>query len=332
MATIDIEKKPIAISGHSIELEQLVFELDSDLKKGLSQDEAAERLEKYGINVIPKPKQSFWQVYLAPLLNTLIVIYLIMTTFILLLAVIYLLIDPSNTSIWITALQWIVIVVVNFGIAIIQQARAQKKIEALHKMAAPEARVIRDGKEIEIPTEVVVPGDIIRIAQGDKIPADSRVIKSSSLRVNESSLTGESVPATKVETGEAALAEDITIGDRKNMLYNGTFCTMGSGMAIVVNTGGNTEFGKISLELEELNTGDIPIRQKVNTIGNYLAFGMLIVFTMLIIYQGAVILNRLEDGELSFDKPVVLLGEIIFSLSNIIIKAMSVVPINIPLL
>ncbi|MCK5611395.1 hypothetical protein KAR91_56515, partial [Candidatus Pacearchaeota archaeon] len=174
MATNDIEKKPDAISGHSIELDKLVVELDSDLKKGLAQEEATERLEKYGINVIPKPKQSFWQVYLAPLLNTLIVIYLIMTTFILILAVVYFLIEPSNPSIWITALQWIVIVVVNFGIAIIQQARAQKKIEALHKMAAPEARVLRDGKEIEIPTEEVVPGDIIRIAQGDKIPADSR--------------------------------------------------------------------------------------------------------------------------------------------------------------
>ena len=332
MATIDVEKKPAAISGHSIELDKLVSQLDTNLEKGLSQEEAAKRLEQYGINVIPKPKQSFWQVYLAPLLNTLIVIYLIMTSFILLLALFYLFINPEDTSIWITALQWIVIVGVNFLIAIIQQARAQKKIEALHKMAAPEARVFRDGKESEIPTDEVVPGDVIRIAQGDKIPADSRLIKSSSLRVNESSLTGESVPVTKVESGEASFDLDTPIGDRKNMLFNGTFATMGSGRALVVNTGGNTEFGKISLELEELNTGDIPIRQKVNVIGNYLAFGMLVVFTMLIIYQGAVILKKIEDGLIPIDNPIILIGEIIFSLSNIIIKAMSVVPINIPLL
>ncbi len=332
MPTNDIEMKPAAISGHSIELEELVINLDTNLEKGLSQEEAEKRLENFGLNIIPKPKQSFWQVYLAPLLNTLIVIYLIMTAFILFLALIYLLINPKDTSIWITAAQWILIVGVNFLIAIIQQARAQKKIEALHKMAAPEARVIRGGTESEIPTEQVVPGDLIKIAQGDKIPADSRVIKSSSLRVNESSLTGESVPTTKVETGETAYPEDTPIGDRKNMLFNGTFATMGSGLALVVNTGGNTEFGKISLELEQLNTGDIPIRQKVNVIGNYLAFGMLIVFSMLIIYQGAVILDRLEEGELSFAEPIILIGEIIFSLSNIIIKAMSVVPINIPLL
>ncbi len=332
MATIEVDKKPAAISGHSIELDKLVLQLDSNLEKGLSQEEAAKRLEKYGINVIPKPKQSFWQVYLAPLLNTLIVIYLIMTAFILLLALVYLFINPEDTSIWFTALQWIIIVGVNFGIAIIQQARAQKKIEALHKMAAPEARVFRDGKEMEIPTDNVVPGDLIRITQGDKIPADSRIIKSSSLRVNESSLTGESVPATKVESGEAAFDTDTPIGDRKNMLFNGTFTTMGSGRALVVNTGGNTEFGKISLELEELNTGEIPIRQKVNVIGNYLAFGMLVIFAMLLIYQGAVILNEIEEGVIPTDEPIILIGVIIFSLSNIIIKAMSVVPINIPLL
>lgn len=327
-----MKKKPPAISGHSIALNKLVSQLETDLEKGLSQDDATKRLETYGLNVIPKPKQSFWQVYLAPLLNTLIVIYLVMTSLILVLALIYLVINPSDPSIWFTAIQWLVIVGVNFLIAIIQQARAQKKIEALHKLAAPEARVIREGKELEIPTDDVVPGDIIKISQGDKIPADSRIIRSSSLRVNESSLTGESVPATKMEMGEAAFAEDTPIGERKNMLFNGTFATMGSGMAMVVNTGGNTEFGKISLELEELNTGDIPIRQKVNVIGNYLAFGMLIVFCLLIIYQGAVILNELDEGQLTLEDPIQLIGVIIFSLSNIIIKAMSVVPINIPLL
>ncbi|MFX0124244.1 MAG: cation-transporting P-type ATPase, partial [Candidatus Hodarchaeota archaeon] len=136
MATIDIEQKPAAISGHSIELGKLVQDLDSNLEKGLSQEKAQKKLDIYGLNVIPKPKQSFWQVYLAPLLNTLIVIYLIMTSFIFLLAFFYLFIDPNDTSIWFTATQWIVIVGVNFLIAIIQQARAQKKIEALHKLAA----------------------------------------------------------------------------------------------------------------------------------------------------------------------------------------------------
>ena len=327
------ENSPSEIVGHSVNLKDLISQLKTDTEVGLSSQEANDRLIKYGRNAIPSPKQSFWKVYLAPLLNTLIVIYLLMTAFIVFLAVIYFLfIDPSDTSIWFTAIQWLIIVGINFLIAIIQQQRAQKQIEALHQLSAPSARVIREGKEIEISTEEVVPGDIILLVQGDKIPADSRIIKSSSFRVNESSLTGESVPSTKVEDGTDPFEKDTSIGERKNMVYNGTFVTMGTGRSVVVNTGGNTEFGKISLELAELNTGDIPIRQKVNTIGNYLAGGMLIVFSLLLIYQATVILDKIEKELIPTDDFVALAGNIIFELSNIIIKAMSVVPINIPLL
>ncbi len=331
MAVIDTEKK-LPISGHNPKLNELIKKLDANLESGLTNEEAKRRLKIYGLNVIPKPKQSFWQVYLAPLLNTLIVIYLIMTAIIVILALIYLFINPSNFSIWITAIQWLIIVGVNFLIAIIQQARAQKKIEALHKLAAPEARVFREGKEIEIETENVVPGDIIRIAQGDKIPADARILNSSALQINEASLTGESVPTEKFDDGTIGLSEDTPISERKNMLYNGTFATMGSGKALVVNTGGNTEFGKISLELEELNTGDIPIRSKVNAIGNYLIGGMLVVFTILVVYRGINILNLIANQDPRLKTPIDLIGFVIFELSTIIITAMSTVPINIPLL
>ena len=326
------EKLPVII-GHSRTLRELLTELETNVEIGLSSDEASKRREQYGENSIPQPKKSFWKVYLAPLMNTLIVIYLFMTFFILILAILYMLfIDPSDTSIWYTAIQWLLIVGGNFLIAIIQQQRAQKQIEALHKMSAPTARVIRDGKEIEIATEDVVPGDILILAQGDKIPADSRIIKSSSFRVNESSLTGESVPATKLESGEKPLEVDAPIGERKNMVYTGTFVTMGNSRLVVVNTGGRTEFGKISLELAELNTGEIPIRQKVNVIGNYLAGGVVIVFSLLLIYQATIILDQIENSLIDPNNPIQLMGVIIFSLSNLIIKAMSVVPINIPLL
>ncbi|MFX0184241.1 MAG: cation-translocating P-type ATPase, partial [Candidatus Hodarchaeota archaeon] len=329
MATIDVEKELPAINGHSIKLESLISDLDTNTETGLTQEEADKRLEKYGLNIIPKPKQSFWQVYLAPLLNTLIVIYLLMTGFITVLALFYLFLNPGDFQIWITAAQWLVIVGVNFAIAIVQQARAQKKIDALQKLAAPEARVIRDGKELEIDTEEVVPGDIIKLTQGDKIPADSRLIKSVSLRVNEASLTGESVPVNKFETGETTLKEDTPIAERKNMVYNGTFITFGSGQALVVNTGGRTEFGKISIELGELDTGEIPIRSKVNVIGNYLTGGMAIIFTLLLIYQSVLLFNNIIDTS---PTPMEIFRNIVFTLSTLIITAMSVVPINIPLL
>ncbi len=329
MATIDAEKEFPAINGHSIKFKTLISDLKTNPEIGLSQEEADKRLDEYGLNIIPKPKQSLWQVYLAPLLNTLIVVYLIMTGFITILALFYLFLNPGDFQIWFTAAQWLVIVGVNFTIAIVQQARAQKKIDALQKLAAPEARVLRDGKEWEISTEEVVPGDIIKLTQGDKIPADSRLIKSVSLRVNESSLTGESVPVSKFEIGETTLKEDTPISERKNMVYNGTFITFGSAQAVVVNTGGRTEFGKISLELEELNTGEIPIRSKVNVIGNYLTGGMAIVFTLLLIYQSVLLFNDFVETS---PGPIELIRNIVFTLSTLIITAMSVVPINIPLL
>lgn len=330
MATVDISGQTDAIKGHSIELKTLISMLKTDKETGITQDEAARRLEEFGPNEIPKPHQSFWQVYLAPLLNTLIVIYLAMTALICLLALVYLFINPKDTSIWWTAIQWLVIVGINFAIAIVQQARAQKKIEALQKLAAPAARVIRAGQVYEIDTSGLVPGDVIKIAQGDKIPADCRILRSSSLRVNEASLTGESVPANKEETGEKTLPEETPLGSHTNMVYNGTFVTMGTGTCLTVNTGGNTEFGKISRELGELNTGDIPIRAKVNVIGNYLTFGMVIVFSLLLVYQATIILGNIKDG--IYPNELALLGDVIFQFSNIIIKAMTVVPINIPLL
>ncbi|WP_455143131.1 cation-translocating P-type ATPase [Candidatus Hodarchaeum mangrovi] len=330
MTDIEIKKDVPRIIGHSMDLNLLITELKTNQTNGLTSQEAESRLKTYGLNQIPKPEQSFWKVYLAPLLNTLIVVYLIMTGLITFLALIYLILNPGDFQIWLTAAQWLIIVGVNFAIAIVQQARAQKKIEALQKLSAPSARVIRDSKEVEIQTEDVVPGDIIKISQGDKIPADSRIIKSNSLRINEASLTGESVPAHKTEDGLLVLNEDTPIGERKNMIYNGTFATFGSSLAVVVNTGGRTEFGKISLELEALNTGEIPIRSKVNMIGNYLTAGMAIIFSILLIYQGGILLSRLNSGQ--WDTPIEFFGEIVFILSTMIITAMSVVPINIPLL
>ncbi|MHA2295392.1 MAG: cation-translocating P-type ATPase [Candidatus Hodarchaeales archaeon] len=316
------------IIGHEMTLDMLVAKLNTVIDIGLSSKEAENRLEIHGPNAIPKPKQSFWKVYLAPLMNTLIVIYLIMTTLILVLAILYLFINPDDKSIWITAIQWAIIVGVNFIIAIIQQARAHKKIDALHKLSAPSARVVRNDNAIEIATEELVPGDIIKIAQGDRIPADARIVRASNLYVDESSLTGESVPVNKVDIGEKALPTDTPLSERNNVVFKDSFVTMGSGSAVVVKTGKDTIQGSISLELEELNTGDIPIRAKVNTIGNYLTAGMLIIFSLLAVYQGVIIFSRLSE----YENWIVFAGEIIFSLSTIIIKAMSVVPINIPLL
>ena len=128
-------------------------------------------------------------------------------------------------------------------------------------MTAPTSTVIRGGNKKEIDTRHIVVGDLMAINQGDKIPADARIIKSTVLEANEAALTGESEAVLKLEEGEAIDNPKLSIGDRKNMVYYGTYITMGNGTAIAVKTGGDTEIGKISQGLEEAGTSEIPIRQ-----------------------------------------------------------------------
>ncbi|MFX0204871.1 MAG: cation-translocating P-type ATPase [Candidatus Hodarchaeota archaeon] len=297
------------LQGHAIQLSQL-FDALSTSDKGLSSAEVESRLAKYGLNEIPKVKGSIWQVYLAPLFNWLITTYLVMTGILIILAITY----PDA---WSQVIMWLGIVAINFAIAIVQQSRAQKKLDALHKLAPAMTKTIRDYKVTEIPTEMLVPGDIIELAQGDRIAADARILKSNVFMVNEASLTGESVPITKVEDGEIVLEEDASISERKNMVYRGTFVQMGSAQAVVVDTGAQTEIGRIQTELSELNTGEIPLRDKVNTLGRALTIAAV---TFLLIQLVWLIISWDDEMELAEE------------LVNAVITSMSVMPINIPLL
>ncbi|MFW9995802.1 MAG: HAD-IC family P-type ATPase, partial [Candidatus Odinarchaeota archaeon] len=314
------------LNGYNQELTALVNEIGGNTSSGLSSEQVHQLQLAYGKNVLPKANQNFWKVYISPLFNKLITVYLVMSIAILGLGIVALLVDSSNGSIWITASQWIVIVTVNIIIALVQQMRAQKKLDALQKLTATKATVIRDHKEAEILAEELVPGDLILLKQGDKIPADARIIQATSLLVNEASLTGESQPALKVDSGEIYYTSDIAISEQHNMIFSGTFVVAGKARAIVVNTGCNTEFGQISAQLNELNTGDIPIRQKINEVGDYLIILMVAVFGILFFYQSLLLLQKISITDPSF------VGRSIINLTNIIITAMSVVPINIPLL
>ena len=304
------------IPGFDIPAEELFGQLSTDTKLGLSESESEKRLQTYGKNEIPKVKPSIIQVYIAPLMEVMIVVYLIMAGFLVILTI-------WNPGTLLQASQWVGIVALNFFIAIIQQARAQKKMDALQKLSAATSRVIRNGKTIEVETETLVPGDFIQLSQGDSIPADGRIINSSNFIVNEASLTGESVPVTKFENGLIALPRDTPIGERGNMIYRGTFVQLGNANAIVVNTGKNTQLGRISTDLAELNTGEIPLRKKVNTLGKYLSLGVILFLIIQIIYN---YIELSRTGDLHSSEAVVeaLVGSIVIS--------MSLMPINIPLL
>ena len=302
--------------GHEVPLPELVKLLKTSLERGLTTEEARQRLQVYGPNAIPKVKRNWFRVYIAPLLEWLITMYIIMTIVLLVLSI-------WSREVLSQAIQWSVFVIANFAIAILQQYRAQKKIEALHRLAAPTSTVIRDGAVDEIDAMELVPGDIIELRQGDRIPADARIIESNNFMVNEASLTGESVPITKTESGEVVLEKDSPIAERVNMVFSGTYVQFGSARALVVRTGPHTEIGRISRELAELNTGDIPLRQKVNQLGKYLTMLMFLFLIISVWFQISTLPGNNPFGDIN---------KLAQRLSVSIITSMAVMPINIPLL
>ena len=308
------------VNYHSLPLEEVFDTLRVDRKVGLSTEEAKTRLHEYGANSIPRFKGAFWQVYIAPILNWLITIYIISSFALITIAFLF----PSEENSMSSATLWLAVVSVNAIVAMVQQFRAQKKLEALEKLSAGEARVIRDGKEASISPLDIVPGDIIKLEQGDKIPADARIISSSNLMANEASLTGESVPAMKSE--DAHVAEDAVLTDRSNMVYFGTYIATGMATVATTATGGQTEIGKIQGTLEELNTGDIPLRRKVNRLAKYLGISAIILMSVSVIWQ-VFVYPSLHGDPFNFD-----LQYLSERIGEGITSAMTIMPINIPLL
>ncbi|MCP4761861.1 MAG: cation-transporting P-type ATPase [archaeon] len=292
---------------YATELEEIYKKMNTNPNKGLSQVEAVNRLEKNGPNEIPKASKGFIRIYLAPLFNWLIVIYLIGALILYFFTAFSPDVDADMSNIYTT----LIIVAINMIVAIFQQYRATKKLNALRELSAPKTIIIRDGERKEILSKEVVVGDLLVLNQGDKIPADARIIQSSNLELNEASLTGESEPAKK-NNGKSLKNEEISIGARANMVFFGTFIVLGNGTAIIVKTGVDTEIGKISHELEEAGTGNIPIQEKMNNFGKYL--GLLIVFFWVI----ALIITWIIHGE----------WDVVTSLT----AAMDLMPLNIPLL
>ncbi len=298
----------MAENFYNLTLEKIYQKFQTDPKIGLGVQKAEIKLEQYGFNEIPKVSKGFIKIYLAPLFNWLIVIYLIGA---LILFLAYMFGEGGNLTMLALTL---FIVGFNCLIAIFQQFRATKKLNALRELSAPTTTVIRDGKKMDIATKKVVVGDLLVLSQGDKIPADGRIIQSANFEVNEASLTGESEPVKKIEKGNALKEEEISIGDRRNMIYYGTYITTGTGTAIAVSTGPNTEIGKISQGLEDAGTSEIPIREKMNNFGKWLGLAVLTLwFIILMIIWIASGFTRLE---------------IVKSLNS----AMDIMPINIPLL
>ena len=249
------------------------FEVDPE--KGLSNDEVNFRRKKYGPNQLKESnKKSLWQLFLDQLKSA--VIYLLVA------AVIVSFIFGDIPE----AIAIIVVIVLNTGIGFYMEFQARKSMKALQKMDKFTTYVLRDGKEIEVDAKKIVPGDIIILQTGNLIPADARIIEASELKINESALTGESVPITKITD---TVEEDASLGDRKNMAYKGTSVTMGKGKAIVISTGMDTEIGGISQMVSGATEDEVPLNIKLNKLSKklvWIVLGMAIVYGVLGYFTG----------------------------------------------
>ena len=254
------------MTPHNTPQEDLLKELRTSLEAGLSSQEAQQRLGQYGENKLAeKKKKTNLQRFLEQFKDAMIIILLLAAAVSFVVACFGH--DPME---FFEPLLILLIVVLNAVLGMVQEAKAEKALDALKSMSAPHARVLRDGKEQVIDAAQLVPGDVIRLEAGDFIPADARLLKSVSLKSEESALTGESVPSEK--DAAAHCGGESPLGDRSNMVFSGCSVTYGTATAVVTGTGMNTEMGKIAGLLEGEEEGQTPLQQKLAQLGKYLGF------------------------------------------------------------
>lgn len=236
---------------------EVVERLQSDDKRGLTEKEVKERVRRFGLNeLVRAPKEPPWKLFLNQFRDFMVLVLLAAT------AISGLLGEYAD------AITIAIIVMLNAILGFIQEYRAERSMEALQRLAAPEARVLRGALERKIPAAGLVPGDIVFLEEGDKVPADLRLLQISNLEVEESALTGESKPAGKREV--VLPGQDLPLGDTCNMAYMGTVVTRGRGRGIVVQTGMSTEMGQIAGMIQETGREETPLQRRLAYLGKWL--------------------------------------------------------------
>ena len=260
---------------HSMEVDEVLQALRAE-KEGLSTEEVQKRLKEYGPNELKKEKRkSPVRLFLEQFTDILIIILLIATALSMAIGEVY------------DAIVIIAIVIACAVLGFFEEYRAEKALEALKKMTAPTATVLRNGKEVQIQTSEVVPGDILLLYTGDKVPADARLIEAVNMKTDEAPLTGESTPVNK---NVKPLPEDTPISDRRNMVFTGTVVVYGRGKAVVTSTGMNTEFGKIAKMVQTVEEEETPLEKRMAHVGKWL--GILSVAVCLFVAVFGIIRGR----------------------------------------
>ncbi|GAF84424.1 unnamed protein product, partial [marine sediment metagenome] len=245
---------------HAEDIETVLESLSSN-RSGISGEEAKERLERYGPNELREEKKiTPLEIFLSQFKSVLVLILMISAVFSAYIAIQK---GEAMTDTYVI----LFIVIMNAILGFVQEYRAEQAVEALKKMVSLHVLVLRDGKEQSIDSKDLVPGDIILLEAGSRVPADSRLIEAPNLQVDEAALTGESTPVTKRLD---ALEKDVGIGDRKNMVFMGTVVTGGRAVAVVTETGMSTEFGKIAGMVQAVEVEAPPLKQKMEKMGRQL--------------------------------------------------------------
>ena len=250
-------------------VEEVEKELGTSLNNGLSSEKVQEQREKYGLNELQeKKKDSLFKKFMAQFKDFSIIVLIIA-------AIVSGIVGVAEGEGITDTVIILIVVLLNAIIGVAQESKAEKSLEALKKLSAHAAKVIRDGKEQVIPARELVPGDIVIIETGDYVSADLRIIDAINLKSQEASLTGESVPVEK--DSKAIEGNEISIGDRINMLFSSSLITYGRGRAIVVETGMHTEVGKIAGMINSTEKQETPLQRRLNSLGKTLGIAALVI-------------------------------------------------------
>lgn len=264
------------MNWHSEEHRNVIQTLESDMTNGLTDQQVAQKQTRYGENRLrEKKKKTVFARFLDQFKDTMILILLAAAGVSLVITIV------EKTNEFFEPVLILLIVVMNAIMGVMQESKAEKALDALKGLSAPHARVIRNGVEQIIPAAQLVPGDIIRLEAGDFIPADARLLRSVSLKCEESALTGESVPSEK--DANKVVDQNAALGDRDNMVFSGCSVTYGTATAIVTATGMDTEMGKIANLLEGEQEGQTPLQQKLAQLGKYLGIMALAVCAVIFV-------------------------------------------------
>ena len=243
--------------------QELFDKLDSG-QSGLSQAQVQAHQQAHGLNQLQeKKKKSVFMVFLSQFADMLVIVLLVA-------ALISMVTGNLESTLVILA-----VLIMNAVLGTVQHVKAEKSLEGLKAMSAPNARVLRDGKELSIPSKEVTVGDIVLLEAGDLVPADGRIIESASLKVNESALTGESEGVEK--TDQILNEENPALGDRKNMAYSSSLVLYGRGKLLVTAVGMGTEIGKIASLMEQTKERQTPLQKTLDQFSKKLSIGIMIV-------------------------------------------------------